>query len=127
MSIPNNLFFTKDHEWVRLEQDKVVIGITDFAQNALGDVVFVQLPTRDDDVSVNSTLSEVESTKSVSDIYAPVSGKVVEVNESLVDHPELLNTSPYDEGWIAIIKISDREEIEDLLSPEEYGELTQSP
>lgn len=123
MSIPDNLHFTSDHEWVRVDKNSAIIGITDFAQEALGDVVFVQLPTPNDEVSVSSTLSEVESTKSVSDIYAPISGKVIEVNQALKDHPELVNSSPYDEGWIAIIEMSHPEEIEDLLSPSEYKNL----
>lgn len=123
MSEPENLLYTKDHEWVRVEGDTVVIGITDYAQDALGDVVFVQLPTTDDEVSANSTLSEVESTKSVSDIYAPVSGRVTKVNEKLTDHPELINSSPYEEGWIAVLTISDRKELEDLLSADSYRKL----
>lgn len=126
MSLPNNLLFTKDHEWVRVEGTKVVIGITDYAQDALGDVVYVQLPTPNDEVNANSTLSEVESTKSVSDIYAPVSGKVVQVNEALADHPELINSSPYAEGWIAVLEIADQEELKDLLTPQQYENIINS-
>ncbi len=123
MSEPDNLLFTNDHEWVRVEGNTVVIGITDYAQEALGDVVFVQLPTPNDSVSANSTLSEVESTKSVSDIYAPVSGTIVKVNETLSTKPELVNTSPYGEGWIAVLEMSDPTELENLLSLEEYERL----
>lgn len=123
MSEPDNLLFTNDHEWVRVEGDTVVIGITDYAQEALGDVVFVQLPTPNDTVSANSTLSEVESTKSVSDIYAPVSGTVVEVNEALSSKPELVNSSPYQEGWIAVLRMSNSSELENLLSADEYRQL----
>lgn len=123
MSEPDNLLFTNDHEWVRVEGDTVVIGITDYAQEALGDVVFVQLPTPNDTVSANSTLSEVESTKSVSDIYAPVSGTVVEVNEALSSKPELVNSSPYQEGWIAVLRMSNTSELENLLSADEYRQL----
>ncbi|MDA8271486.1 MAG: glycine cleavage system protein GcvH [Actinomycetota bacterium] len=123
MSEPDNLLFTNDHEWVRVEGNTAVIGITDYAQEALGDVVFVQLPTPHDVVGANSTLSEVESTKSVSDIYAPVSGTVVKVNEILSTNPELINTSPYGEGWIAVLEMSDPHELENLLSQEEYQRM----
>ena len=117
MSQPENLLFTNDHEWVRVEGGNVVIGITDYAQEALGDVVFVQLPTPNDVVNANSTLSEVESTKSVSDIYAPVSGTVTKVNSALSTNPELINSSPYGEGWIAVLEMSDPQELDNLLSP----------
>jgi len=123
MSQPENLLFTSDHEWVRVEGKTVVIGITDYAQDALGDVVFVQLPTPNDIVSASSTLSEVESTKSVSDIYAPVSGTVITVNNTLTTNPELINSSPYGEGWIAVLEMSDPGELNQLLSPKDYQEL----
>ncbi|NNN19742.1 MAG: glycine cleavage system protein GcvH [Acidimicrobiaceae bacterium] len=123
MSQPENLLFTNDHEWVRVEGGNVVIGITDYAQEALGDVVFVQLPTPNDVVNANSTLSEVESTKSVSDIYAPVSGTVTKVNSALSTNPELINSSPYGEGWIAVLEMSDPQELDNLLSREEYQSL----
>lgn len=123
MSEPDGLLFTADHEWVRVEGNTVVIGITDYAQEALGDVVFVQLPTPNDVVSANSTLSEVESTKSVSDIYAPVSGTVAKVNEALANNPELVNSSPYGDGWIAVLEMSDSSELEALLSLEDYRKL----
>lgn len=127
MSETDNLLFTSDHEWVRVIEDRVVIGITDYAQDALGDVVFVQLPTTDDVVSANSTLSEVESTKSVSDIYAPVSGRVVKVNDLLTNKPELVNSSPYGEGWIAEIEMSDPSELETLLTYDKYLKLINNP
>jgi glycine cleavage system H protein len=127
MSETDNLLFTSDHEWVRVIENRVVIGITDYAQDALGDVVFVQLPTTDDVVSANSTLSEVESTKSVSDIYAPVSGRVVRVNDSLANKPELVNSSPYGEGWIAEIEMSDPSELETLLTYDKYQQLINNP
>jgi glycine cleavage system H protein len=127
MSETDNLLFTSDHEWVRVIENRVVIGITDYAQDALGDVVFVQLPTTDDVVSANSTLSEVESTKSVSDIYAPVSGRVVRVNDSLANKPELVNSSPYSEGWIAEIEMSDPSELETLLTYDKYQQLINNP
>ncbi|MDA8080606.1 MAG: glycine cleavage system protein GcvH [Actinomycetota bacterium] len=123
MSEPENLLFTVDHEWVRVEGGTVIIGITDYAQEALGDIVFVQLPTPNDVVSANSTLSEVESTKSVSDIYAPVSGRVIKVNETLSTSPELMNSSPYGDGWIAVLEMSDEHELENLLTLEEYQKL----
>lgn len=123
MAQTDKLLFTTDHEWVKVQGNSVVIGITDYAQDALGDVVFVQLPTPNDEVAANSTLSEVESTKSVSDIYAPVSGKVTKINEELSKAPELINSSPYEQGWIAEIEMSDPSELETLLTFEKYQEL----
>lgn len=123
MTQTDNLLFTTDHEWVKVQGNSVVIGITDYAQDALGDVVFVQLPTPNDEVTANSTLSEVESTKSVSDIYAPVSGKVTKINDNLSTSPELINSSPYEQGWIAEIEMSDPGELETLLTFEKYQAL----
>ncbi len=125
MNIPENLLYSSDHEWVRIESGKAVIGITDYAQDALGDVVFVDLPNVGGVVSSGQSITEVESTKSVSDIYAPITGTIIEVNHDLVESPELLNEDPYGEGWICTIQFSD-DSMPDLLSPEQYGELIAS-
>lgn len=125
MNIPSDLRYTKDHEWVRVTGSMVRVGITDYAQDALGDVVFVQLPYVGSVFSAQQGLGEIESTKSVSDVYAPVAGKVVAVNDALVDHPELLNSDPYGEGWICEIEYSQLDESL-LISAEEYSSLTGS-
>jgi len=126
MNVPDDLRYTADHEWARLEDGKVRIGITDYAQDALGDVVFVQLPEPGTKVEAGSSFSEVESTKSVSDIYAPVSGVVVELNTELVDAPQRLNEDPYGEGWICLIEPSDPAAFQDLMDPESYRSLIAS-
>ncbi len=125
MNIPENLLYSSDHEWVRIESGRAVIGITDYAQDALGDVVFVDLPNIGGVVSSGQSITEVESTKSVSDIYAPIPGTIIEVNHDLVESPELLNEDPYGDGWICTIQLAD-DSIPDLLSPEQYGELIAS-
>ena len=125
MNIPENLLYSSDHEWVRIESGKAVIGITDYAQDALGDVVFVDLPNIGGVVSSGQSITEVESTKSVSDIYAPIPGTIIEVNHDLVESPELLNEDPYGDGWICTIQLADGS-MPDLLSPEQYGELIAS-
>ena len=123
MNVPDDLRYTSDHEWVRREGDQVRIGITDYAQDALGDVVFVQVPTTATKVAAGESFSEVESTKSVSDIYAPVSGEVVEVNDDLAEAPERLNEDPYGEGWICVIAMSDASEFDGLLDAAAYRAL----
>jgi len=124
MNVPDDLRYTSDHEWARLEDGgRVRIGITDYAQDALGDVVFVQLPDPDTDVSAGGACSEVESTKSVSDIYAPIAGTVVEVNTELADAPQRLNEDPYGEGWICVIQASDPSSYEGLMDPAAYRDL----
>ena len=125
VNIPTDLRYTKDHEWVRMADSIVRVGITDYAQDALGDVVFVQLPDVGSVLSALQGLGEIESTKSVSDIYAPVAGKVVAINDALVDQPELLNSDPYGEGWICEIEFSQIDE-NLLMSAEEYSSLTGS-
>ena len=122
-NVPDDLRYTSDHEWVRLEGDRVRIGITDYAQDALGDVVFVQLPEPGAKVESGGSFSEVESTKSVSDIYAPVAGTVVEVNAELADAPQRLNEDPYGEGWICLIEPSDPAAVEALLDAAAYQAL----
>jgi glycine cleavage system H protein len=125
MHIPDDLRYSKDHEWIRVEGGHVRIGITDYAQDALGDVVFVDLPEVGTTVEVTASISEVESTKSVSDIYAPVSGTVTEVNSDLADAPERLNEDPYGEGWICVIELSDAGQVDALLSADDYRALVE--
>ncbi len=123
MNVPEDLRYSSDHEWVLVEGDTVTIGITDYAQDALGDVVFVQVPELGSSVDAGASFSEVESTKSVSDIYAPVSGVVVAVNEALADTPERLNDDPYGAGWICRITMSDAGQLEALLDAAGYRSL----
>ena len=122
MSTPDNLQYTKSHEWVRIEDDTATIGITDHAQEELGDVVFVELPEVGATIEAGDAFGTVESVKAVSDLYTPVGGEVVEVNSSLEDAPEKINDDPYGEGWI--VKLSTSEEA-DLLSPEEYEKVVE--
>ena len=121
--VPEDLKYTKEHEWIRVESGEVVIGITDFAQNALTDVVWVELPEDGAMVSSMEAFASVESVKSVSEIYAPVGGKVVGVNEELEDAPELINEDPYGDGWICRISFSDPSELEALLDSVSYSGL----
>jgi glycine cleavage system H protein len=123
MHVPDDLRYSSDHEWVRREGDRVRVGITDYAQDALGDVVFVDLPDTGTAVEAGGVVGEVESTKSVSEIYAPVSGTVVEVNSDLADAPERLNDDPYGEGWICLIEPADGGQVEGLLDAAGYREL----
>ncbi|MBM3827172.1 MAG: glycine cleavage system protein GcvH [Actinobacteria bacterium] len=123
MSVPSDLLYSKDHEWIRVVGSVARVGITDFAQDALGDVVFVQAPEVGSKVSVGQSFSEVESTKSVSDIYAPVSGIVSLVNASLVADPSLLNSDPYGAGWICEITVTDAVDSSQLLTSDEYSAL----
>ena len=123
MDTPSDLRYTSDHEWVRIEGDIATIGITDYAQDALGDVVFVQLPSAGSTVKATASISEVESTKSVSDIYAPLSGEVIEVNDALEADPSVINSDAYGKGWIFRVRISDSSEIEALLSASDYEAL----
>jgi len=122
-TVLKDLLYTKQHEWVRVEDDTVTIGISDFAQKKLKEVVYVELPEVGREVGKDESIASVESVKSVEDIYAPVSGKIVEVNETLIDAPEKVNEDPYGEGWMFKIKLSDRNELNDLLKPEEYAEF----
>ena len=125
MQIPDDLRYSSDHEWVRLEDGKARIGITDFAQDALGDVVFVDLPEVGAAVKAGDAISEVESTKSVSDIYAPVTGTVAEVNTDLADAPERLNEDPYGEGWIFVLAVDDPDQVTGLLDAAAYRALVE--
>ena len=119
--LPAELKYAASHEWARLEGDVVTVGITDHAQDALGDLVFVELPSVGDVVSAGQEAGVVESVKAASDIYAPVSGEIIAINDALVDAPEIVNTEPYAGGWLYQIKISDAAELDELLSAEEYA------
>jgi len=123
MNVPDELRYSKDHEWARLEDGRVRIGITDYAQDALGDIVYVQLPAVGATVTLGESFSEVESTKSVSDIYAPVSGTVVAVNNDLADAPQRLNEDPYGDGWLCEIETEDPSQLEQLLDAAAYRQL----
>jgi glycine cleavage system H protein len=125
MNIPAELRYSSDHEWVRIEGTTATIGITEYAQDALGDVVFVEMPETGLAVAAGDSFSEVESTKSVSDIYAPVTGSIAEVNPALESQPELLNSDPYGAGWICRIEISDPSELDGLMDAEAYRSLTE--
>ncbi|MBV9661516.1 MAG: glycine cleavage system protein GcvH [Acidimicrobiales bacterium] len=126
MNVPDDLRYTSDHEWARAEEGGLRIGITDYAQDALGDIVFVQLPEPGAHVSAGDSFAEVESTKSVSDIYAPVSGTVGEVNHELTDSPQRLNEDPYGEGWLCVIVPDESGPVESLLDAEGYMKLIES-
>lgn len=120
MEFPEALRYTKEHEWARIEGNRVVVGITDYAQEELGDVVFVELPRVGTAVEAMGTFGVVESVKAVSDLYAPVSGTVVQINTDLEERPELVNASPYGDGWMIVIEISKPEELQGLLSTTDY-------
>jgi glycine cleavage system H protein len=127
MNVPAELRYSKDHEWARLEANgRVRVGITDYAQDALGDVVFIELPATGTAVAAGDTFGEVESTKSVSDLFAPVSGTIVEVNDVLTDAPEKLNEDPYGEGWICLIEPDDPAQFDILLDASAYSSLIES-
>ncbi len=119
-NVPANLRYTEQHEWVKIDGGTALVGITDFAQNALGDITFVELPTVDQDVQQGNELVVVESTKAASDVYAPLSGKVVEVNSAVEDEPELINADPFNRGWLVKIKVSDPAQVESMMSAEDY-------
>ena len=124
---PAELSYSKEHEWVRMEGDDVaVVGITEFAQDSLGDVVFVELPELETEVGQFEKMGEIESVKAVSDLYSPVGGSVLERNEALVDSPELVNDSPYDEGWMLRIEVADSSELGKLMSTSEYEAFLES-
>ncbi len=123
MDIKENLKYTKDHEWVKLDGNIATIGVTDFAQNELGDIVYVEVETLDETLNKDDVFGTVEAVKTVSDLFLPMSGKIIEFNENLSDAPESINESPYDDGWIIKVEVSDPEEINQLLSNEDYSEL----
>ena len=123
MKIPEDLRYSKEHEWVRLEGDVATVGITDYAQGELGDFVFVEVDTIGDTVATEEVFGTIEAVKTVSDMFSPLAGEVLEFNERLEDDPELVNTDPYNEGWIVKFKVSDASEVEGLLSAAEYAAL----
>lgn len=123
MNIPSDLQYTKDHEWVKVEEDIATVGITDFAQGELGDIVYVEVETLDETLDKDEVFGSVEAVKTVSDLFLPLSGEIIEFNEALEDEPEKVNTDPYGEGWMVKIKISDTSEIADLLSDSDYKVL----
>ena len=123
MAVPSEFKYSKEHEWVKVEGNVATIGITEYAQNELGDIVFVELPETDDDIDEGESFGSVESVKTVSELYAPISGKIVEVNEELEDSPEFVNESPYEKAWMVKIEISDDSQLEELLSADQYSEM----
>ncbi len=123
MNTPAELKYTKDHEWIKIEGDTAIIGITDFAQSELGEIVFVEVETVGETLDKEEVFGTVEAVKTVSDLYMPVSGEIVEFNEELADSPELVNQDPYEKGWMIKVKISDVAQIEELLSAEDYNAL----
>ncbi|RLD34189.1 MAG: glycine cleavage system protein GcvH [Bacteroidetes bacterium] len=126
MNIPAELLYTEDHEWVRVEGDEAYIGITDFAQGELGDIVFVEVETVDEELDKGDTFGTIEAVKTVSDMFMPVGGTVLEVNEALEDTPDVINKDPYGGGWIIKIKLADTGELEGLLSAEAYKDTIES-
>ena len=121
--VKGDRYYTKDHEWALIKGNKAWIGITDYAQRELGDIVYLDLPSVGEEFESGDTLANVESVKSVSPVYSPLSGRVVEVNEALNDEPALVNESPYEDGWLVVLEMKDSSEVEDLLSPKEYAEI----
>jgi glycine cleavage system H protein len=126
MEVPENLRYTSEHEWVDLAGGNARVGITDYAQDALGDVVYVDLPTAGKAFQANEVFGEIESTKSVSELYTPLSGKIVEINGALTDHPELVNSDPYGEGWLCVFEVDDADEYDGLLSASAYRDIVSS-
>ncbi|RZP09846.1 MAG: glycine cleavage system protein GcvH [Flavobacteriales bacterium] len=124
MEIRENLKYTKDHEWISIDGDIATVGITDFAQSELGDIVYVEVDTIDENLNKDDVFGTVEAVKTVSDLFIPVSGEILEFNESLNDNPELINESPYDEGWIIKIKVEDSDQLSELLDSKSYSEIT---
>ena len=126
MNIPEELKYTEEHEWVRIEDNIAIVGITDFAQGELGDIVYLEIDTLDSQIDSNEVFGTVEAVKTVSDLFMPIAGKVVEVNTSLEDNPELVNEDPYGEGWIIKIDITDESQLDSLLSASDYKNLIDS-
>lgn len=126
MEIPDDLFFSKEHEWVKLEGDNAYIGITEFAQSELGDIVFVELPSLGKLIEQTEDIGVIESVKTVSNLYSPVSGEVVAINEQVMDIPDIINTSPYEDGWLIKILLSDLNEVDDLMNAQEYQDYLEN-
>jgi glycine cleavage system H protein len=125
-NVPEDLHYSKDHEWVRVDGDVAIVGITDYAQNSLGDVVYVELPKVGDEFSANESFGSVESVKAVSEMFTPVTGKVIEANESLTDEPEKVNSDPYGEGWMIRLRMANPGEADSLLTAAEYEDFTKA-
>jgi glycine cleavage system H protein len=123
MNIPSELKYTKDHEWIKVEGDNITVGITDFAQSELGDIVYVEVETIDETLDIEEVFGTVEAVKTVSDLFLPVSGEIIEFNEALEDEPEKVNSDPYGEGWMIKVKCSDLSQLDDLLSADDYKEI----
>lgn len=123
MNVPKELKYSEEHEWVKSEDGKIRIGITDFAQDELGDIVFVELPEVGDEIAADEAFGSVESVKTVSELYAPISGKVVEINENLEDSPEFVNESPYEKAWMIVLEPSNDSELDSLMDAEAYGKM----
>jgi glycine cleavage system H protein len=123
MNIPSELKYTKDHEWIKVDGDTITVGITDFAQSELGDIVYVEVETLDETLDADEVFGTVEAVKTVSDLFLPVSGEIIAFNESLEDEPEKVNTDPYGEGWMIKVKCSDVSQLDNLLSAEDYKNL----
>ena len=123
MSLPEDLKYTKEHEWLKVDGETAIIGITEHAQSELGDIIFIEFPNVDQKIEKNEPFGTIEAVKTVADLFAPVSGKVIEINETLEDNPEFVNSDPYVNGWIVKVSISDISELEELMSPDKYGEL----
>lgn len=123
MNIPENLKYTKDHEWIKVDGNIALVGITDYAQNELGDIVFIEVDTVDEELDKEETFGTIEAVKTVSDMFMPISGKIIEFNEELEDSPELVNSDPYGKGWIIKLEISNPDELNDLLDASAYKEL----
>lgn len=123
MNIPEDLKYTKDHEWIRVEKDVVYVGVTDFAQGELGDVVFVEIETEGENLDREEVFGTIEAVKTVSDMFMPLSGEILEVNQKIEDEPELVNNDPYGDGWMIKISIADSSELDDLLTPGQYKNL----
>ena len=125
-NVPEDLHYSKDHEWVRVEGDQAIIGVTDYAQDSLGDVVYVELPKLGDKFAANESFGSVESVKAVSEVFTPVSGEVVQINEALADEPEKVNSDPYGAGWMIRVRMSSSGEVDSLLSAAEYEDFTKA-
>ena len=123
MSLPQDLKYTKEHEWLKVDGETAIIGITEHAQSELGDIIFIEFPNMNQKIEKNQPFGTIEAVKTVADLFAPVSGKVIEINETLEDNPEFVNSDPYVNGWIVKVSISDTSELEELMSADKYGEL----
>ena len=123
MSLPQDLKYTKEHEWVKVNGETVTVGITDHAQDQLGDIIFVEFPDLDEEIEKNESFGTIEAVKTVADLFAPISGTVTEINETLEESPESVNTDPYGAGWFVKVSIADAGELDELMTAEQYGEL----